>query len=83
MNNEIIERRGKAQNKEESQQLEFWKNKYDKLKPMNADGYFNIEKSTLTSMLSVRYFKAIIKRSILCFITLSVSLTLSSLFNFK
>ena len=44
----------KAENKEESQQLEFWKNKYDKLKPMNAAGYFDIEKSTLTSMLSVR-----------------------------
>ena len=30
--------------------------KIDDQKPMNACGYFSIEKSTLTSILSIRYF---------------------------
>ena len=51
---EIIEKLGKAKINEEVQQLEYLKNKFELLKPMNASGYFDIEKSTLTSMLSVR-----------------------------
>jgi len=34
-------------------QLEYWKNEAEMLKPMNAAGYFEIDKTTLTSMLSV------------------------------
>ena len=30
--------------------------KIDDQRPMNACGYFSIEKSTLTSILSIRYF---------------------------
>ena len=34
--------------------LKFLKQKVNDLKPMNASGYFTIDKTTLTSMLSVR-----------------------------
>ena len=51
---EIIERLGNGKGNEEVQQLKYLKNKFELLRPMNASGYFDIEKSTLTSMLSVR-----------------------------
>ena len=41
--------------KPERQQLKFLIEKIKSLTPMNACGYFEISKSTLTSMLSVRY----------------------------
>ena len=45
----------KSNNDERIKELEFWKYEVELLRPMNAAGYFNIDKTTLTSMLSVRY----------------------------
>ena len=36
-------------------QLAFWKTEIEMLKPINAAGYFEIDKTTLTSMMSVRF----------------------------
>ena len=49
-----------TKNENELKELEFWKNEIDMLKPMNASGYFEIDKTTLTSMLSVRCHLAIV-----------------------
>ena len=37
--------------------LDYWKSEAEMLKPMNAAGFFEIDKTTLTSMMSVRYLK--------------------------
>ena len=50
----IIEKINETEDKDELRQLEYCKNAAEMLKPMNASGYFEIGKSTLTSMLSVR-----------------------------
>ena len=44
----------KTRDEEEIKELEYCKNMADLLRPMNAAGYFEIDKTTLTSMLSVR-----------------------------
>ena len=54
MRGDIIERLLETSTEQETKQLEYLKNKSELIKPMNAAGYFCIEKSTLTSMLSVR-----------------------------
>ena len=51
----IMERLRKTQIKEESEDLKYCKSSIKLLRPMSAGGYFDIGKSTLTSMLSVRY----------------------------
>ena len=43
-----------TEGKKERRYFKFLKQKIDDLKPMNASGYFTIDKTTLTSMLSVR-----------------------------
>ena len=45
--------------KSERQELKFLLETVKALRPMNACGYFEISKSTLTSMLSVRYKNSI------------------------
>ena len=44
-----------CQDKQEKNELKILLIQFDELGPMNACGYFEINKSTLTSMLSVRY----------------------------
>ena len=45
-----------AKDKAERTQLKYIQNWMNDIGPMNANGYFIIDKSTLTSMLSVRYW---------------------------
>ena len=60
--NECIKALGKAiqekllvtEDKQERRYLKFFKQRIEDLKPMNGSGYFTIDKTTLTSMLSVR-----------------------------
>ena len=51
---EIHDRLLHSTNEEERRKLEYLKNNADMIRPMNAAGYFEISKNTLTSMLSVR-----------------------------
>ena len=44
-----------TQQKEDRQYLKFWIRRIRDLKPMHACGYFLVDRSTLTSMLSVRW----------------------------
>ena len=43
-----------TEEKQERQYLKYLRRRFKDLKPMNASGYFTIDKTTLTSMLSVR-----------------------------
>ena len=54
MKKQIEKRLLASRDEEEKKQLEYCKNMADLLRPMNAAGYFDIDKTTLTSMLSVR-----------------------------
>ena len=45
------------ESKQERMASKFLLSKIEELRPMNACGFFGIEKSTLTSMLSIRYFE--------------------------
>ena len=45
----------KSQDKPQRQQLKYLIQKIENLKGMSARGYFTVDKSTLTSMVSVRY----------------------------
>ena len=51
---EIQEKLLLTEDKQERRYLKFFKQRIDDLKPMNGSGYFTIDKTTLTSMLSVR-----------------------------
>ena len=51
---EIQEKLLVSEDKQERRYLKFFKQRIDDLKPMNGSGYFTIDKTTLTSMLSVR-----------------------------
>ena len=51
---EIQEKLLVTDDKQERRYLKFFKQRIDDLKPMNGSGYFIIDKTTLTSMLSVR-----------------------------
>ena len=51
---EIQEKLLVTEEKRERRYLKFFKQRIDDLKPMNGSGYFTIDKTTLTSMLSVR-----------------------------
>ena len=51
----IMQKFRNAKNKEEIEDLKYCKSAIKLLKPMSAAGYFEIGKSTLTSMLSVRF----------------------------
>ena len=51
---EIQEKLLVTEEKRERRYLKFFKQRIDDLKPMNGCGYFTIDKTTLTSMLSVR-----------------------------
>ena len=51
---EIQEKLLVTEDKQERRYLKFFKQRIDDLKPMNGSGYFTIDKTTLTSMLSVR-----------------------------
>ena len=56
----ILEKEEKLQGligKSERQKLKYDIRRLSKLEPMTGGGYFTISKSTLTSMLSVRYSK--------------------------
>ena len=50
----IIEEMLTARSKNEARELNYCKNSLELLKPMNAAGYFEIDRATLTTMLSVR-----------------------------
>ena len=52
---QIHERLLQCPGEEEKAQMNYLLNKIEDVKPMNACGYFEIGKSTLTSMLSVRF----------------------------
>ena len=51
---EIQEKLLVTEEKQERRVLKFLRYRVEDLKPMNANGYFTIDKTTLTSMLSVR-----------------------------
>ena len=51
---EIQEKLLVTEEKQERRVLKFLRHRVEDLKPMNASGYFTIDKTTLTSMLSVR-----------------------------
>ena len=51
---EIQEKLLGTEEKQERRVLKFLRHRVEDLKPMNANGYFTIDKTTLTSMLSVR-----------------------------
>lgn len=51
----IIEKlRFSSVNEAQSFELRYFKDRIDLMRPMSASGYFDIDKTTLTSMLSVR-----------------------------
>ena len=51
---EIQEKLLVTEETQERRYLKFLRQRVNDLKPMNASGYFTIDKTTLTSMLSVR-----------------------------
>ena len=51
---EIQERLLVIEDKQDRRYFKFLKQRINDLKPMNGSGYFTIDKTTLTSMLSVR-----------------------------
>ena len=51
---EIQEKLLVTEDKQERRYLKIFKQRIDDVKPMNGSGYFTIDKTTLTSMLSVR-----------------------------
>ena len=51
---EIHEKLLATEEKQERRVLKFLRHRVEDLNPMNANGYFTIDKTTLTSMLSVR-----------------------------
>ena len=55
LRSEIHERLHEATDENEVKDLEYLKNQSEMIRPMSAAGYFEINKNTLTSMLSVRY----------------------------
>ena len=55
----IYEKLSHTHDNEEKMELEYCKNLAQKLRPLNAEGYFEIDKTTLTSMLSVRYLSIV------------------------
>ena len=53
-------------------ELSYFKDRIEMMRPMSASGYFAIDKTTLTSMLSVRYCdeeKLLLKLLICCSLT--------------